>query len=542
EDLVSIPIGRPIANTKIYILDRHLQPVPLGVTGEIYVGGAGVARGYLNRPDLTAERFIDHPFADEAGARLYKTGDLGRYLTDGNIEYLGRNDFQVKIRGFRIELGEIEARLAACDGVREAIVIAREDQPGDKRLVAYVVPQPGREISAAVLRAELATTLADYMLPGAFVSLDTLPLTPNGKLDRNALPTPDQAAIVVRAYEAPQGPTEQAIAEIWQDLLGIERIGRHDHFFELGGHSLMAVLATSRLRNTTKLDIHVRQVFLTPILSELAKTIHNTKTSILIPVRETGSNAPIFFIHPIGGEADYARVIEPYIDISSPIYGISAYGMGPGETPLESVELIAERYFQLIKSVNRDGPYIVIGYSSGGILAYEIARQALRSGSKIKFLGLLDTAHRAPTDCHTINETQTLIDWLRNEAHDIELKEIIAQDNIEKMFDMSKDMGLITRDVDNITLKRYLGVRTGMSKALSKYKLEKIAIQVNLFSAIDAEEKSNIINSHIKNSWTRLLASNLNIIDVCGTHDSIISLPHVQNLGIEISKAIRSVD
>ncbi|WP_323145159.1 amino acid adenylation domain-containing protein, partial [Massilia phyllosphaerae] len=160
EDLVSIPIGRPIANTKIYILDRHLQPVPLGVTGEIYVGGAGVARGYLNRPDLTAERFIDHPFADEAGARLYKTGDLGRYLTDGNIEYLGRNDFQVKIRGFRIELGEIEARLAACDGVREAIVIAREDQPGDKRLVAYVVPQPGREISAAVLRAELATTLA----------------------------------------------------------------------------------------------------------------------------------------------------------------------------------------------------------------------------------------------------------------------------------------------------------------------------------------------------------------------------------------------
>ncbi|WP_323145158.1 non-ribosomal peptide synthetase, partial [Massilia phyllosphaerae] len=168
DDTHDIPvIGRPIANAQMYILDRHLQPVPLGVIGEIYVGGAGVTRGYLNRPDLTAERFIPDPFSAVTGARMYRTGDLGRYLADGNIEYLGRNDFQVKIRGFRIELGEIEARLATCDGVREAIVIAREDQPGDKRLVAYVVPQPGREISTAILRAELATTLADYMLPGA---------------------------------------------------------------------------------------------------------------------------------------------------------------------------------------------------------------------------------------------------------------------------------------------------------------------------------------------------------------------------------------
>ncbi|WP_323145155.1 non-ribosomal peptide synthetase, partial [Massilia phyllosphaerae] len=262
---IEIPIGRPIANAQMYILDRRLQPVPLGVAGEIYIGGAGVARGYLNRPDLTAERFIPDPFSPAAGARMYRTGDLGRYLADGNIEYLGRNDFQVKIRGFRIELGEIEARLAACDGVREAIVIAREDQPGDKRLVAYVVPQPGREISTAILRAELATTLADYMLPGAFVSLDTLPLTPNGKLDRNALPAPDQAAIVVRAYEAPQGPTEQAIAEIWQDLLGIEWIGRHDHFFELGGHSLLAAQVVSRVNKAFEIEIPVIALFKNPI-------------------------------------------------------------------------------------------------------------------------------------------------------------------------------------------------------------------------------------------------------------------------------------
>uniref|UniRef100_UPI002B1CBE23 non-ribosomal peptide synthetase n=1 Tax=Massilia phyllosphaerae TaxID=3106034 RepID=UPI002B1CBE23 len=266
-------IGHPIANTKIYILDSKLQVLPVGLTGEIFIGGVQIARGYLNRSDLTAERFIPDPFSAVTGARMYRTGDLGRYLADGNIEYLGRNDFQVKIRGFRIELGEIEARLAACDGVREAIVIAREDQPGDKRLVAYVVPQPGREISAAVLRAELATTLADYMLPGAFVSLDTLPLTPNGKLDRNALPAPDQAAIVVRAYEAPQGPTEQAIAEIWQDLLGIERIGRHDHFFELGGHSLMVLRAINKISEATGIRLDTKIAFIHPTLSSFAGEI-----------------------------------------------------------------------------------------------------------------------------------------------------------------------------------------------------------------------------------------------------------------------------
>jgi non-ribosomal peptide synthetase component F len=265
-------IGRPIANTQIYILDQHLQPVPLGVTGEIYIGGAGVARGYLNRPELTAERFIADPFSHKAGARLYKTGDLGRYLADGNIEYLGRNDFQVKIRGFRIELGEIEAKLAACSGVREAVVIAREDQPGDKRLVAYLLAEEGVTLVAGELRAELATSLAEYMLPAAFVNLECFPLTPNGKLDRRALPAPDQASLVTRGYEAPIGEVEQTLAMIWQDLLGIDRVGRHDHFFELGGHSLLVITLMERLRQHN-LQMEVRTVFSAPSLQAMAAEI-----------------------------------------------------------------------------------------------------------------------------------------------------------------------------------------------------------------------------------------------------------------------------
>ncbi|MCP9268654.1 amino acid adenylation domain-containing protein [Xenorhabdus sp. XENO-1] len=277
-----IPIGHPIANTRIYILDTQGQPVPLGVAGEIHIAGAGVARGYLNRPDLTAERFLADPFSADPDARMYKTGDLGRWLPDGNIEYLSRNDFQIKLRGFRIELGEIEARLVQCHGVREAVVLTREDEPGHKRLVAYLRPLDGVELVPAELRQQLAQHLAEYMLPSAFMMLDAFPLTPNGKLDRQALPAPDSSAVVARGYEAPVGEVEAALAQIWQDLLGLERVGRYDHFFELGGHSLMIVSLIERLRNLDwRLD--VRSVFAAPVLAEMAQAIQDDADTFVVP-------------------------------------------------------------------------------------------------------------------------------------------------------------------------------------------------------------------------------------------------------------------
>ncbi|QNH20776.1 non-ribosomal peptide synthetase [Xanthomonas sp. GW] len=261
EDASSIPIGRPIANTQIYILDRHGEPVPLGVSGEIHIGGAGVARGYLNRPELTAERFLKDPFSPAPEARMYKTGDLGRWLPNGTIEFLGRNDHQVKIRGFRIELGEVEAQLTACAGVREAVVVAREDEAGDKRLVAYLLAEADTALSAVELRADLSSRLPDYMVPSAFVQLEAFPLTPNGKLDRRALPAPDEASVASREYEAPQGEIEEALAGIWQELLGVERVGRRDNFFELGGHSLLAVKLVNRIKGEMFVDIPLRRLF-----------------------------------------------------------------------------------------------------------------------------------------------------------------------------------------------------------------------------------------------------------------------------------------
>ncbi|HET8798805.1 MAG TPA: amino acid adenylation domain-containing protein, partial [Thermoanaerobaculia bacterium] len=234
-----VPIGSPIANMRVYILDPRGEPVPVGVEGEIFIGGEGVARGYLNRAELTAERFVDDPFRNEPQARMYRTGDRGRWLSDGTIEYRGRRDFQVKIRGFRIELGEIEAKLVACAGVAEAAVVAREDVAGDRRLVAYLVADPN--LQPAELRAALSAQLPDYMVPSAFVLLDALPMTVSGKLDRKALPAPEAAAVPTRDYEAPQGEIETAVAAVWQEMLNVPRVGRHDQFFEMGGHSLLVV-------------------------------------------------------------------------------------------------------------------------------------------------------------------------------------------------------------------------------------------------------------------------------------------------------------
>ncbi len=290
DDAISIPIGNPIANTQIYILDGHLQPVPIGVAGEIYIGGAGVARGYLGRAALTAERFVADPYGQ---GRLYKTGDLGRWLPDGSIEYLGRNDFQVKVRGFRIELGEVEAQLAKCAGVKEAVVVAREDVPGDKRLVAYVIAEEGREPTAADLRAQLSGVLAEYMVPGAYVTLESFPLTPNGKLDRKALPAPDGGSVTSRAYEAPQGETERAIAQIWQQLLHLDQVGRHDHFFELGGHSLMAVQLVSRLRQGLGIEAPLRDLFGRPVLADFAKTVSDARQAQLPPIQVADRSQPI---------------------------------------------------------------------------------------------------------------------------------------------------------------------------------------------------------------------------------------------------------
>ncbi len=269
----SVPIGRPIANTQLYVLDENLAPVPPGVSGELYIGGAGVAVGYLNRPELTAERFLPDPFTGIDGARIYKTGDLARYRSDGNLEYLGRVDDQVKIRGFRVELGEIEVALAGQHRVRSCAVLAREDEPGKRVLVAYVVPRTGEAPSSDELRAFLRDQLPDYMIPAQFVYLDALPLTKNGKIDRKSLPMPSSAGLGAGKGGAPRTKSEQTIAAIWTELLRIEGIGIHDDFFDLGADSLTATALVAKLRGIFGVDLSLAALFDRPTVAGISEIL-----------------------------------------------------------------------------------------------------------------------------------------------------------------------------------------------------------------------------------------------------------------------------
>ncbi len=266
----SVPIGLPIANTQIYIVDRDFNTVPIGVHGELLIGGDGLARGYLHRPELTADKFVPNPFSDEPGARLYRTGDLARFLVDGSIEFVSRIDHQVKLRGFRIELGEIEAVLSQCAGVSQAAVLVREDNPGDKRLVAYIVSQDGPAPSAETLRSQLQEYLPDYMVPSGYVFLDSFPLTPNGKLDRRALPAPEaKKADPTEDYKPPHNEVERTIASVWQEVLHVEKVGVNDNFFDLGGHSLLLVRVQSRLCELFDREVSIIELFKYPTVQML---------------------------------------------------------------------------------------------------------------------------------------------------------------------------------------------------------------------------------------------------------------------------------
>jgi hypothetical protein len=267
-----VSIGQPIANTRAYVLSEVGEPVPLGVKGELYIGGSGVARGYLGKPELTAERFLPDAFSSESGSRLYRTGDQVRYSSSSNIDFLGRLDHQVKVRGYRIELGEIEHVLAQHQGVRQTLVLFREDSPGNPRLVAYVVPDTGPVVSVRELSRSLKMKLPEYMIPSAFVILESLPLSSNGKIDRRALPTPgysDQQ----RDFVAPRTPTEEALGEIWTEMLSLERVGVNDSFFEIGGHSLLAAQVISRIRTTFRVELPLRSLFEATTIEALARVI-----------------------------------------------------------------------------------------------------------------------------------------------------------------------------------------------------------------------------------------------------------------------------
>ncbi|MEO1374975.1 MAG: amino acid adenylation domain-containing protein, partial [Cyanobacteria bacterium J06635_10] len=390
-NLQIVPIGRPIANTQIYILDKHLQPVPIGVPGELYIGGDGLARGYLNRPQLTQEKFILNPFNNSQ--RLYKTGDLARYLADGNITFMGRIDNQVKVRGFRIELGEIETVLATHPQIKQAVVIAQQENTGNKRLVAYAVTNS--EITTVQLREYLKQKLPSYMIPSAFVTLDTLPLTPNGKIDCKALPVPDTLERDT-AYTAPRTPVELKLTQIWSSVLNNTSLGVKDNFFELGGHSLLAVRLMSEIQKQFQKNLPLATLFQSPTIEQLAVVVGTESSQelykTLVPIQLNGSLPPLFFIPGVGGNVIYSHHLARYLGNNRPFYGLQAQGLDGETQPLQSIEEIAQHYIKAIQTVQPTGPYFLAGHSFGGKVAFEMANQLQRMGESVAYVGILDTS------------------------------------------------------------------------------------------------------------------------------------------------------
>ncbi len=523
----SLPIGRPIANTQIYLLDADLNPVPVGAEGELHIGGDGLARGYLNRPEMTAEKFIADPFSRHAGARLYKTGDLARYLPNGDIEFVGRSDFQVKIRGFRVELGEIEAVLGSHPGIRDSVVVAKVDASGDKRLLAYVVAANANETESGSKqwRSFLEQRLPDYMVPSLFIVLEALPLTPNGKVDRKALEKrPAAAALGTKTSdESLSDPVQRELLIIWRRVLGIESIGLRDNFWELGGHSLLAARLTQLVDNRFGKKLTLVALIEAPTIQELALIIKGEDRapawSCLVPLQSGGSKPPFFCMHGVGGNSVGFRDLANFVGADQPFYGVQAQGLD-GKLPcLTSVESMADLYLKEIRRVQPVGPYYLGGFSFGGWIAYEMAQRLRAQGEEVGLLAMFDTY---PFRIKPV--TSSLLSFFR----------VPTQQQLMYVLPKTIKKG-IRRRIVWVGLPRAIkNVLRACYEAEGKYELRPYSGRVTLFRATEALTTEH--DPHAR--WRELARGGVEIQEIEGHHADIIIEPQVRITGAKLRECL----
>ncbi|WP_203794760.1 non-ribosomal peptide synthetase, partial [Actinoplanes derwentensis] len=422
-----VPIGRPCANTEVFVLDRAGGLVPVGVVGELWIGGVGLARGYLNRAELTAEKFVVQEVG-EVARRLYRTGDLVRWSAEGNLEFLGRTDGQVKVRGFRIELGEIESALVGCPGVGAAVVTVREDVPGDKRLIAYVVPDGSESVGVGTLRACLKRLLPEHMVPGGYVVLDTLPLNTSGKVDRRALPAPAAGRPELDAeYAVPRTAAESALAEVWADVLGIEKVGIHDNFFDLGGHSILSIQVVHRARRHG-LHLSPRMIFQAPTIAGILggdgpAGPRDDRAGVLVELGGPPTARTLYCLHEnTGAVQGYRDVAAALAETGLRVVGVEASFAGADNSWREDLTAMAAAYWELIRAETPTGPYLIAGWSFGSALAFAVARQIEESGQSVELLialdGSLPTALSRPVYARDESDVSALLARVRTTTTD----------------------------------------------------------------------------------------------------------------------------
>jgi amino acid adenylation domain-containing protein len=539
------PIGRPIANTTVYVLDRRLRPVPAGVAGELYVGGVGLARGYLGRPALTADRFVPDPFG-RPGGRLYRTGDRARWRADGQLEFLGRLDQQVKVRGFRVELGEVEAALAQHPGVRHAAVVVREDGSGDRSLVACVV---GREPAptAAELRSFLEQKLPGHLIPSAFVALDALPLTPSGKVDRRALSASALApAAASGPFVPPRDDLERDLACIWQEVLQVPRVGVRDNFFQLGGHSLSAVRVAARIQKELGVSVPLASLIQGGTVEHLADLLRrgggSSLPSVLVPLQPGGSRLPLFCIHATAGTVFCYRELSRLLGAEQPFWGVQAPGLAGEQEPLARIEDMAEHYFEAIRQVQPRGPYLLAGWSLGGVVAFEMARQARARGEEVGLLAVLDVpALGGSAGTTVLNDPAEMVRYA-NEALGPgavglplpadDLDGLSTADRLRQILEQARAANLLPVEVELSQAQAYFEVVRANLQALARYVPGPYAGPVTFFRAAESPPE---VGTAAESCWRGLAAGGLEMLTVPGGHHTMLEQPHVPVLAARLA-------
>ncbi|HDR3410164.1 TPA: AMP-binding protein [Bacillus thuringiensis] len=520
KDSKRVTIGRPLPNVQTYVLDKNLLPVPVGVTGELYIGGAGIAREYLNRPELTAERFICHPFNEEE--RLYRTGDLVRYLPDGNLDYLRRIDNQVKIRGFRIELEEIEASIERHPLVKEAVVLATEDKLGEQRLVAYVVGDG----SMHEWREYLKTQVPNYMVPAHFIKVDEIPLTTNGKVDRKAL----NNLTIHRENNfstpiIPRDEIEYQLIKIWQDVLQIEDVYVNDDFFNRGGHSLLVIKLVSKIREKFGKEIKVSTLIKNPTLEGIACLIrdkHDMTKSVaaLVPLQES-EKSPFFCVHPFMGNVfcyiQLARLLKNHCSF----YGLQNPLIEKEEIDELTLPELIQLYIEEIKRVQPEGPYRLGGWSLGGAIAYEIATVLKNQGEEVELLILMDTKVPSEQDRKTREDMLSYISehFIPRDLTEQEEGLVHKQDMLVERLIME---GVLPPDANLMNLKQVINAHRKCLNLMAENDLIPYFGEVIYFSAEEGKE--------LFTDWGPLLKGRVNRYSVPGSHEEIVDFPAVEKI------------
>ena len=532
----TIHLGQPLANTQLYVLDTEGQLVAPGAFGELWIGGSGLALDYWHRPELTQEKFTSLPHLRNAG-RLYRTGDKVRWNSHNQLEHHGRLDFQVKLRGYRIELGEIEQLIKQFPGVKDALVIVREDRPGDTRLVAYLIAEnsSGQALDQPALKAQLAEKLPAYMLPSAWVTLESFPETPNRKVDRKALPKPNYED-TGRTYRAPADALEMQLAGLFGELLDMSNVGADDDFFALGGHSLMAVQLLASIRRLTGAELALADLLQHKTVVSLAARIRNhsdQSSGMKITLRSGVDTQPLWLFHPIGGNVFCYLELVRQLHPSRPVIAFQAPGLDDMDAAEVSIESMASLYLEQLRQMQPEGPYLLGGWCFGGTLAFEVARQLQNAGDLVDGIVLIDT--RAPIEANVPSDSDdaTLLSWFARDlatpygkslriAPEV-LRELPPENMFTHVLDEAKAIGVLPQDADVAALERYFQVYIGNGIALRLYFPDAEPLPLLLLRAIDEQEDYGP-----SLGWDELAAAGLTQIDLAGDHNSIMYAPQAQ--------------